>query len=65
MKNVGLMAIIFQLVCGLICCGIGIYDVIISADVAQIVIFFVVGALCLINAARMFIVDRKNKKDDE
>lgn len=64
MKNVSLVMMIMEIVCGLACVGLGIYYCFCGSG-AQIAVFMIVGAVCVITGARTFIQLRKIKKQEE
>lgn len=65
MKNFSLTAIICQIIGALACIGLGIYFCVVNEDVTRIVVFFIVGAICIVNAVRMYLKYRKEKKDGD
>lgn len=63
MKNINLLMVIFEAVCGLVCVGVGIYYAVVGMSV-QCAVFLVVGAVCAVIAVRGFITVKKSKRDD-
>lgn len=64
MDKFNLVAIILQVVCGLVCIGLGIYYCI-SGAIGQTAIFFLVGVGCFVNAVRIFLNGKKKDDADE
>lgn len=64
MEKNSLLVIIFEIVCGLVCIGLGIYYICCGKG-TNAAVFLVVGAGCLVMAVRAFITMRKKKKDKE
>lgn len=62
MDKFNLVAIILQVVCGLVCIGLGIYYCVAGAA-GQSVLFIVVGAGCFVNAVRIYLNDKKKNGD--
>lgn len=64
MEKNGLLVLIFEIVCGLVCIGLGIYYACCGKG-TNAAVFLVVGAGCMVMAVRAFITIRKKKKDKE
>lgn len=64
MNKGGLIIFIIQLVCGLVCLGLGIYYIF-YGEPTQIAVFIVVGAVCIATAVRSFIKMRKDKNNED
>ena len=64
MEKNGLLVIIFEIVCGLVCIGLGVYYICCGKG-TNAAVFLVVGAGCVVMAVRTFIALRKKKKDKE
>ena len=64
MEKNGLLVIIFNAVCGLVCIGLGVYYTTCGKG-ANGAVCLVVGAVCLVIAVRTLINMRKQKKDKD
>lgn len=64
MEKNSLLVIIVEIVCGLICIGLGVYYIF-CGSATQVVVFMLVGAGCFVIALRKFIIMRKQKKNQE
>ena len=64
MEKNSLWVIIVEIVCGLVCIGLGIYYIF-CGSATQVIVFMIVGAGCFVIALRKFIIMRKQKKNQE
>ncbi|MDE7083464.1 MAG: hypothetical protein K2O89_07175 [Clostridia bacterium] len=64
MEKNGLIVIIFEIVCGLACSGIGIYYAV-SGKTTHAAVFILVGVGCFVMAVRNYLLMRKAKKNKE
>ncbi len=66
MEKNGLIVFIFELLCGLVCIGLGIYYFSVT-DTTKAVVFLLVGAVCIVMAVRalMGVLRNKKNKDDK
>ncbi len=62
-KN-SLWVIIVEIVCGLVCIGLGVYYIFCGAA-TQVAVFMLVGVGCFVVAMRKYFIMRKQKKDKE
>ncbi|MDE5667564.1 MAG: hypothetical protein K2I29_04925 [Clostridia bacterium] len=64
MEKNGLIVFIFELLCGLVCIGLGIYYFSV-ADTTKAVVFLLVGAVCIVMAVRALLCILRNKKNKD